>query len=46
MIENAGLCVTLYEILSVEGGTVFQGEGDAHFVVRFKLARPLPPIVL
>lgn len=42
VIENAGLCVTLYEILSVEGGTVFQGEGDAHFVVKFKLVRNRP----
>lgn len=48
VIENAGLCVTLYEILSVEGGTIFQGEGDAHFVVKFKLVRihPLRPACL
>lgn len=42
VIENAGLCVTLYEIVSVEGGTIFQGEGDAHFVVKFKLVSLSP----
>jgi hypothetical protein len=31
------LVVTLYEIISIEGGTVYPGEGSAHFHVVFRV---------
>ena len=32
-----GLVITLYEIVSIEGGTVYPGEGSAHFKVEFRV---------
>jgi DNA-directed RNA polymerase subunit RpoE len=36
VVKDLGLVVTLYEIVSIEGGTVYPGEGSAHFHVVFK----------
>ena len=36
---NLGLCISLYEILSIEGGTVYQLDGAATFSVKFRLVR-------
>jgi DNA-directed RNA polymerase subunit RpoE len=36
VVKDLGLIVTLYEIVSIEGGTVYPGEGSAHFHVVFK----------
>jgi DNA-directed RNA polymerase subunit E'/Rpb7 len=38
-VPALGLCVTLYEILEVEGGAVYAGEGAALFTVKFSMAR-------
>ena len=37
VIKDLGLVVTLYEIVSIEGGTVYPGEGSAHFHVVFRV---------
>ena len=37
VIKDLGLVVTLYEIISIEGGTVYPGEGSAHFHVVFRV---------
>ena len=37
VVKDLGLVVTLYEIVSIEGGTVYPGEGSAHFHVVFKV---------
>lgn len=36
VVKDMGLVVTLYEIVSITGGTVYPGEGSAHFHVVFK----------
>lgn len=41
VVPDLGLCVTLYEILEVEGGAVYAGEGAALFTVKFSMARTL-----
>lgn len=33
MLKDLGLCVTLYDISKVEGGSVFPGDGAPHFTV-------------
>ena len=37
VIKDLGLVITLYEIVSIEGGTVYPGEGSAHFKVEFRV---------
>lgn len=37
VVKDLGLVVTLYEIISIEGGTVYPGEGSAHFHVVFRV---------
>lgn len=37
VIKDLGLVVTLYEIISIEGGTLYPGEGSAHFHVVFRV---------
>mmetsp|Transcript_34082 Transcript_34082/g.64208 ORF Transcript_34082/g.64208 Transcript_34082/m.64208 type:complete len:208 (+) Transcript_34082:260-883(+) len=37
VFPSLGLCISLYEILSVEGGTVYQLDGAATFSVEFSL---------
>eukprot|EP00898_Chlorokybus_atmophyticus_P007598 jgi/Chlat1/783/Chrsp104S01252 len=37
VVSDLGLCVTLYEIDSIEGGYVYPSDGAAHFTVTFKL---------
>eukprot|EP00271_Cylindrocystis_brebissonii_P019465 TRINITY_DN5920_c0_g2_i3.p1 TRINITY_DN5920_c0_g2~~TRINITY_DN5920_c0_g2_i3.p1 ORF type:complete len:169 (+),score=23.42 TRINITY_DN5920_c0_g2_i3:417-923(+) len=37
VIDEQGLCVTLYDIQSVNGGYVFPGDGAPRFTVRFRL---------
>jgi DNA-directed RNA polymerase subunit E'/Rpb7 len=39
VVPELGLCVTLYEILEVEGGAVYAGEGAALFTVKFSMVR-------
>lgn len=34
VLKDLGLCVTLYDISNVEGGSVFPGDGAPHFTVR------------
>ena len=36
VVKDLGLVVTLYEIVSITDGTVYPGEGSAHFHVVFK----------
>ncbi len=38
-MPQLGLCVTLYEILEIEGGAVYAGEGAALYTVKFSMAR-------
>jgi hypothetical protein len=42
VVPQLGLCVTLYEILDVQGGAVYAGEGAALYTVRFSMARAQP----
>ena len=37
VIRDLGLVITLYDVVSVEGGTVYPGEGSAHFKVVFRV---------
>ncbi|XBI84403.1 hypothetical protein VPH35_092723 [Triticum aestivum] len=37
VIANLGLCVSVYDILSVEGGFIFPGEGCSTYKVSFRL---------
>jgi hypothetical protein len=37
VFPDLGLCVSLYEILAVEGGTVYQLDGAATFSVTFNM---------
>ena len=47
VVPQLGLCVTLYEVLDVEGGAVHVGEGCALYTVKFSMARsPRPPFAL
>ena len=48
VVKDLGLCVTLYEIVSIEGGTVYPGEGSARFRVVFRVVvfRPFTGEVL
>ena len=48
VIVNIGLVVTLYDILTLEGGFVQHTEGSVHYDARFRLVvfKPLPNEVL
>lgn len=48
VVTDAGLVVTVYDILSIDGGFVFHSDGAAHFKVSFRLVvfRPLVGEVL
>lgn len=37
VLKDLGLCVTLYDISNVAGGSVFPGDGAPHFTVDFRL---------
>eukprot|EP00270_Netrium_digitus_P021937 TRINITY_DN9649_c0_g3_i1.p1 TRINITY_DN9649_c0_g3~~TRINITY_DN9649_c0_g3_i1.p1 ORF type:complete len:203 (-),score=56.58 TRINITY_DN9649_c0_g3_i1:217-783(-) len=37
VIQDIGLVISLYDILSLDGGLVHQGDGAPHFQVRFRL---------
>ena len=37
MVANLGLCVSVYDILSVEGGFIFPGESCSTYKVFFRL---------
>lgn len=37
VLKDLGLCVTLYDISNVEGGSVFPGDGAPHFTVDYRL---------
>lgn len=43
VVANLGLCVSVYDIRSVEGGFIFPGEGCSTYKVSFRLLmfRPL-----
>ena len=43
VFPDLGLCVSLYEILAVEGGTVYQLDGAATFSVTFSMVSPAKP---
>lgn len=43
MVPQLGLCVTLFEVLEVEGGAVHVGEGCALYTVKFSMARLAQP---
>lgn len=37
VLRNVGLCVSLHDLQSVEGGFIFASDGAPHFTVRFRL---------
>ena len=36
VVPDVGLVLTLYEVVSIEGGFIFPGDGAPHFTVAFK----------
>ncbi|XP_058740018.1 DNA-directed RNA polymerase III subunit RPC8-like [Vicia villosa] len=44
VIANLGLCVSVYDIISIEGGAIFPGDGAPTYLVVFNLImfRPFP----
>lgn len=37
MVTDLGLVVTIYDILDIQGGSVYASEGAAHYTVKFRL---------
>ena len=37
VIRNVGLCIMLYDILEVDSGFIFPGDGGAHIEIKFRL---------
>lgn len=48
VIPELGLVITIFDILDVQGGFIYPGDGAAHFVVKFRLVvfRPFVDQVL
>ncbi|EFJ12066.1 hypothetical protein SELMODRAFT_235152 [Selaginella moellendorffii] len=48
VVKDLGLCVSLYDIQSIEGGFVFPGDGAPTYTVEFQLVmfRPFPGEIL
>ncbi|KAL2543847.1 RNA polymerase Rpb7 N-terminal domain-containing protein [Forsythia ovata] len=38
VIDKLGLCVSVYDILSIDGGFIFPGDGASTYTARFRLA--------
>uniref|UniRef100_A0A5B7AEG5 DNA-directed RNA polymerase subunit n=1 Tax=Davidia involucrata TaxID=16924 RepID=A0A5B7AEG5_DAVIN len=37
VIANSGLCISFYDIRSIDGGFIFQGDGASTYTVQFRL---------
>ncbi|KAG8389264.1 hypothetical protein BUALT_Bualt02G0210900 [Buddleja alternifolia] len=37
VIEKLGLCISVYDIRSIDGGSIFPGDGASTYTVRFRL---------
>ncbi len=37
VLHDLGLVITIYDILSIEGGFIYPSDGAAHYTVKFRL---------
>lgn len=38
VVSDLGLVITIYDILGIEGGFIYTGDGAAQYTVKFRLA--------
>jgi DNA-directed RNA polymerase III subunit RPC8 len=37
VVSNLGLVITIYDILEIQGGFIYAGDGAAHYTVKFRV---------